>query len=368
MSEALGAVYSAADSFKRKLIDALRNPGATLEQVVGHANDRARSFNEMNHAAAQEGANFGPETRRLADALAASYNPSGIFIGAESKLWNPKAAFDATKLAAKNVDPREIWARTQSFKGPDGIWRQEIDDSASMPGHKLYSWGEREDLKQGNSTTVRRQKALLHPQLSAAYPQTKSTIVTLRKGPGRDGVYIDSEFGPSISTKADSQSLSANRSTMLHELQHQIQDIEGFAKGGNPEMFKNSGNMYSEPVLFNAKWLRDNALKQNISIEDLWKKQNRGVFNQTTLDAAHHPYLDDMYQMAVAANKPYESYLRLGGEAEARAVEKRMDYGKDKRRQVFPLDDYDVPLDELILFGKQKDALPQIIDALRKKK
>lgn len=311
--------------------------------------------------------NKGGKGAELLDALTQG-SRSQIFIGPESKLWNSNNAFRAANMASKGGDPKEIWIKTGTFKGPDGIWRQEIDDSGSIPGQRFYSWGEAQDLRNGDSTTVRRQKALLHPKLSAAYPETKETSVTLRKGPGSEGMYFNGDFGPYISTKADPQNLAANRSTMLHELQHQIQELEGFSRGGTPEMFKRNGNeIFSEPVLFNAKWLRDTAEKQGVSVDDLWKKQNRSVMNEATLEAAKHPYLDDMYQMAAGSQNPYASYLRLGGEAESRAVEKRMNYSPEKRQEVFPLDDYDVPVDELIMFGNHGQAHKQFIQALRKK-
>lgn len=79
-------------------------------------------------------------------------------------------------------------------------------------------------------------------------------------------------------------------STAAHELQHGVQKREGFARGGDS-----------------------------------------GQFNQQST-----PY------------SPRQAYQRLAGEAEARAVQKRLDYTPEQRRAIYPLDDYDVPLDELI--------------------
>jgi hypothetical protein len=42
------------------------------------------------------------------------------------------------------------------------------------------------------------------------------------------------------------------------------------------------------------------------------------------------------------------AYLRLAGEAEARAVESRMNLTPAQRRALFPLDSYDVPVKSLI--------------------
>lgn len=82
MSEILGNVYSAADSMKRRIVDALRNPQAKLEQVLGDANDRARSWNEADSAALDEilatGKLNGPKMMGQAMALAQGYNPAGV--------------------------------------------------------------------------------------------------------------------------------------------------------------------------------------------------------------------------------------------------------------------------------------------------
>ena len=45
----------------------------------------------------------------------------------------------------------------------------------------------------------------------------------------------------------------------------------------------------------------------------------------------------------------FDLYQRLAGEAEARAVQKRMGMNALERRQTFPLDSYDVPINELIV-------------------
>lgn len=76
----LADIYSAADSFKRRLSDAAMNPGASLQQMLGYANDRARVLNEMTSAAAQEKDLYGPATQALGQKLADSYNPAGMTV------------------------------------------------------------------------------------------------------------------------------------------------------------------------------------------------------------------------------------------------------------------------------------------------
>jgi hypothetical protein len=76
----LADIYSAIDSAKRKGSDFVRNPGASLQQMVGLANDRAGQLNQQTAAAAQEGAAIGPQTQALGQTIAEGYNPVGMTV------------------------------------------------------------------------------------------------------------------------------------------------------------------------------------------------------------------------------------------------------------------------------------------------
>ena len=72
-------IYSAIDSAKRKGADFVRNPGASLQQMLGSANDRARNLNELTYQATEEeGMGYGPKTQQLANQMAEAYNPIGM--------------------------------------------------------------------------------------------------------------------------------------------------------------------------------------------------------------------------------------------------------------------------------------------------
>ena len=76
----LADIYSAIDSAKRKGSDFVRNPGASLQQMVGLANDRAGALNELTSQAAMEGGRYGPKSQQLANQMAEGYNPAGITV------------------------------------------------------------------------------------------------------------------------------------------------------------------------------------------------------------------------------------------------------------------------------------------------
>jgi hypothetical protein len=269
----------------------------------------------------------------------------GIFIGRGAKTWDALSAQRAKMLADMGTDPRTIWQQTGTWKGPDGKWRQEIDDSVSRPGQTLYSWGEATDLKQGDTAVVRRQKALLHPPLSAAYPNTKNIAVNIK--PGREGGGYNVDYD-TINVGASKDNFAANRSTMLHELQHGIQQREGFATGGSPstmilalekiadekrqkaqEMFKlSSANDPLDPL----RIVKPGARKKGLQLE-----KEASELDSKALMAYH------------SEQAKFNLYQRLAGEAEARAVQSRMNMTPEQRRATFPEESYDVPLNELII-------------------
>jgi len=87
LSDVLPAVYSASNVMKNKLRGLLDDPLGTLQQAVGDANDRARSFNELTKRAADEdiaslkagqGLSNGPASNALLELLTSAYNPAGI--------------------------------------------------------------------------------------------------------------------------------------------------------------------------------------------------------------------------------------------------------------------------------------------------
>ena len=269
---------------------------------------------------------------------------SGMFIGPGAKTWDAQAAKKAQTMAAKGVDPKTIWNETGTFKGPDGMWRQEIDDS----GAKLLENTKAREYMAGPGPAEYPVGAvsnvLEHPSLGAAYPDAMAIKARLVKG--ESGAYIpNTGFGegfdlPSRNTKV----------TTLHELQHAIQDREGFASGGSVMNY-----------LDDSLKLQDKVQKD---LNRLAKQINKKGGVETPADRQKWLALRDQ-QYAVS---PKGQYNRLAGEAEARATEARMNMNMAQRREVFPLDSYDVPIDQLIVRRGLLDGPAMAIDPKAQKK
>jgi hypothetical protein len=250
--------------------------------------------------------------------------PMRMFVGETSNTWNKEAAKVATQMEKAGASPKDIYQQTGTFRGAEGKLRQEISDAKSMSGEKLYSWGEATDLQRGNSAIVRRQKALLHPELSAAYPDTKNIIVSLK--PNRTGGYY--EMGSdNIGVPVIGENNAADRSLMLHELQHAIQQREGFAGGANP----------NEPY---PAGVRDQIIKDQFEkLKALNKYDPSNPYSSPNVMSD-----EDLLKIAIRNTDEMggvgrtDAYRRSAGEAEARLTQARMNLTPEQRLQYFPLE------------------------------
>lgn len=232
---------------------------------------------------------------------------AGMFVGKGSKTWDVLKNAEAVKMEKAGVDPRKIWAETGNWKAPDGKWRQEIpDDKARIienaeansfmldPGPAEYPLGPLNSF-------------LDHKAVSAAYPDAMGVSARMKKG--ESGAYIPTTgFGEGFDLPSKN-----TKSTTLHELQHAIQQREGWARGGSPE------GMRQEAL---------EMLRRDVASGEI----------PTTEQA-----------MAMLPMAQQNAYRRLAGEAEARATQARMNMDMAERLKTFPADSYDVPLDQLIV-------------------
>jgi hypothetical protein len=310
----------------------------SAQQIVGNLNDRARVLNQMTAAAAREGVNYGPASRQLAGLLADAYNPVGMFIGPSSAMFNKDMALKASQMAKKGKSPQEIWQATGSVKGPDGQWRQEISDrSSTMKGSGdfgktvmgAYERGSQKTGDQLYKTNV--DDVLFHNELAQAYPELmRIETQMMPKDRTARGSLIGTSEGQVLRVREDLPSQDA-RSTMLHELQHAIQEKEGFGAGGNTRDF--------------AKMRYDAGQKigdLNEKMRQLVKQMDSPGIGQQEKIALKAQY-DDLMQermslVPTAQLDPMEAYGHLMGEAEARLVQRRMNLTPEERLKYFPFE------------------------------
>jgi len=264
---------------------------------------------------------------------------AGIFVGPKAKTWDALAAQKAKMLADMGTDPRTIWQQTGTWKGPDGKWRQEINDEASRMTEKVHS-----DIMSKHYFYDPMSDALKHEQLFQAYPELRNikTTVTAQEQPKGSFSVLRNEI------EASGPSSVAQRSTALHELQHAIQQREGFARGGSPSnMITELENIAKQKRQESQSLFRASSANDPLDPTRLVKPGARAKGLQLEKEARE---LEEKASLAFHSGQArFDLYRQLAGEAEARAVQKRRNMTPEQRQATFPEYSYDVPINELIV-------------------
>jgi hypothetical protein len=254
MSGPIASLFSSIDSAKRKVADALANPGASFEQFVDHRNNQAGEQLSLLKDSGPPVGKQTPEQRaarqKLAEAMAEGMNPAGILAGPMAKTANFDKLRKAVQMEMKKAHPEEIWQETGWTRGLDRRWRFEIPDQFTQPVGL-----EREIARPAGlgarsyerlSTPPPRQlgdfdKIYDHPELYEAYPQLKQIAGRLSLDPQLSKPYAGSySYGPGNgpgTLLAQGTTYDYLKDTTLHELQHAVQGLEKFAGGGSPQQF-----------------------------------------------------------------------------------------------------------------------------------
>jgi len=258
--------------------------------------------------------------------------PLQIFIGENAKTWDKEAAKTAVEMEKAGAKPEDIWSATGTFRGAEGKLRQEISDVPAVfredqlpqapsvlsvatqylrdkgvitnPNRDIASIGIPEELRieaidyaKNKLQRMEQPKTLLgnvfeHPELLQAYPDLANIKVGKETSGNYRGMYDPEEntitTGGGLIGGADQA-----RSTMLHELQHAIQEKEGMAKGGNPTVM---------PSIIRKQWSEE--------LEPLQKANSKFRGNLMRLQVASgQQYLNSLDKLSVADNiKPSQVF------------------------------------------------------------
>jgi hypothetical protein len=291
-----------------------------------------------------------PEVQARAADVASNLDFTGTFGGVKAKTAPTHTLQQAENMAHTGADPADIWGKTGWFQGPDKQWRFEINDKASMVNTR-----ELDNATMLGSNPARAKDVFSHHSLYAAYPELAETAISGNVPAGAGGV----SRGGSIGIK-HGLSERDQRKLMLHELQHEIQNKEGFAKGGSPEEFRTATweDQDRRAKLFqNAALTRDRMESFGESLieasEAIAKRARQDPEELRRLVVAYPGGdLDEAFYEALArAQKfdPSRRYRALAGETESRTVEARRDLLSSERKARPPWLDYDVPPEQQVI-------------------
>jgi len=253
-------------------------------------------------------------------------NQAGMMIGPESKLWNQENAFKAAQMLKQGVPEADVFKATNTAKGLDNQFRQEISDYLSHikggPTFEDAVFNRMEALKKAPGEPMYAEDILYHPELYKAYPELKNVQIEFLP----ESTNNRASYNPVHNVISVNMALNPAeaRSSMLHEMQHAVQEIEGFNKGADANK------------VIGASIKHYNDLMDEI-----------GVLNDKMSSAVGTPEYEHLMSQrnaltkkALALGDPEQhginTYKNYGGEAEARLTQNREDLPPEKLKQYFP--------------------------------
>jgi hypothetical protein len=275
----------------------------------------------------------------------------GMFAGVRAKTADFDALDNAKNMEGQGASRDQIWNKTGWFKDVDNQWKFEIDDSASMSTDMAdWSRGNREGFKKGESAIGGVDEFFAHDELTKTYDGMMNFGDSNKRMMMK--VSPDSYEGGSYNPNADQINIGenfgfVNRNTALHELQHGIQEREGFAVGGGTQKIANQLAQRKQRAVS-----RIGAV--NLELRRVSKEMDESSAKRQALEPQYQRLMDERSQYVQDAQidiqaEAFSQYQRLAGEAEARNVETRRDFTPQQRRASAPWSTLDVPENELII-------------------
>lgn len=160
---------------------------------------------------------------------------AGIFGGKLARGADLKKLNEAKQMEGAAQHPHDIWQATGWARGTDGHWKFEIPDNslklASGSEGKAKIYPGIGDTSIGLSNPV-----ISHPALIDHYPQLNNLETGLIVSPDQQRMGMSTTTGDK-KIFVQGPDLKTAKKTAAHELQHQVQNIEGFSQGGSPDYF-----------------------------------------------------------------------------------------------------------------------------------
>lgn len=232
---------------------------------------------------------------------------------------------EKNKKKAKAIKAATGWER-----GADGKWRYEmpdakIKDTMDVGGGHIVKRYEDDMLWNGGKLS----DVIDAPELFKAYPHLKDVRIET------DAIMNDMPSNGEYNAKTNTITIHADElkymnSILNHEIQHAIQSIEGFDRGGSPRLVRGEIKKRLAEVTKQIRQLRAEGKEDEAKAI---VEKNRGLY------------------IAYQANDDYNSYKSLAGEVEARNVQERMNMSPEERRRTLAESTEDVARKDQIFLG-----------------
>lgn len=173
------------------------------------------TFKRFMHGGISE-AIYGEDRSQLAKTM--SSESSNAALGLFGGRFSPNSLGIATKFESAGYSPGLVKELTGLERGAEGMWRKEISDAGSK-------------LIKGDEGVHKLGEILDHPALYEMYPEAKDIGVSinssLRKG-STQGRYSPVHKSIEVASNLNNEE---KKESLIHEVQHWIQDKEGFSLG-----------------------------------------------------------------------------------------------------------------------------------------
>ena len=321
----------------RRLLEKDRNLFQRILDWIRTAKVRVKGTDEERFL--MEAESLYERALQQAGTMEGSADAQNTFGGVNARTADLSALATAQQMEAEGMDADAIRKETKWFRGMDGKWRFEIDDSgmkyfrsgdaAFTQNHPEYAeyqslvnqmlmgtmtpeqearmrelndtWGREKprltDRLSGGA--ARLQDIIQHDALFEAYPELRN--VHVRFAPlGSDR----GQYNRRTNTITLNESIkNATQNTIVHEVQHAIQQAEGFAGG--------AGTEYWEDVL------RNNEPVQTAGLQQAERKLMEFIRNPENAEAMQLQWMldnaetDEDYQASIAAAEQNGSYEKM---------------------------------------------------------
>ncbi len=230
--------------------------------------------------------------------------------GEHSKTANHSLLFEAKLRDYKGEDSESIRRDTGWYRGKDDKWRYYIpDNELNIDGLIQFANSNRDVALLGDVIT--------HDKLFKAYPELRNVSICFDDiGQTKRGKFLSdkNEIVLNIKLKGNVEKI---KDTLVHEIQHAIQYIEGFALGGN----KNFGFVYA----------------MNLAYDEV---KNTSEFKRLNTKEGKYDLLVSVAKKIFNAENfkelRYKAYRSLYGEVEARQVTRNRLFNEELLKLAMP--------------------------------
>ena len=256
--------------------------------------------------------------------------------GVNAKTADVGRLADAERMEKAGTDSETVRRETGWYRGYDGKWRFEIDDS------KMRFINHREESRR----TWKLDELIRHDTLFAAYPELRNyTVLNFAFEDGINGV-----FSPGLNRIMLNPNLdrAGKRAALIHEIQHAIQVIEGFAAGSSTDYWQ--GAFVTDEEKRTERHLLELSRKNRLLEEDMYRLLEdtsdarrdalRATFVQRHGEKAvreftdtYNHLLDLQKQRTMRAERAYRD---TAGEIEAADVANRLGLSAKQRAETRP--------------------------------